>query len=73
MTTKLKLPPLPGTECVKVALTLPLALHRDLTRYAELHAEVSGGKADLARLIPHMLDAFLRSDRAFRRARRNGG
>ena len=72
MTAKLKLPPLPGTGCVKVAVTLPLALHHDLSRYAELHAEASGGKPELSRLIPHMLDAFLRSDRAFRRARRSG-
>lgn len=70
MTQRLKLGPLPSTEMTKLTLTMPVALRDELERYARLHAEGSGGRADLTRLIPHMLAAFMHGDRAFRRAAR---
>lgn len=70
MTLKLKLGPLPKTEVVKLTLALDASLKRDLERYAELYGQANGGPASLALLIPYMLEAFLKSDRAFRRADR---
>jgi hypothetical protein len=67
---KLKLGPLPSTEVIRLTIAVPVALRDDLERYAGLHAQQSEAPPDLARLIPHMLAAFLRSDRAFRRASR---
>ena len=70
MKPNLKLGPLPSTQVAKLSITVPVALLHDLERYAALHAQSTGDQADLARLIPHMLAAFIGSDRAFRRATR---
>ena len=67
MSTKLRLGPLPATDTIKVTITLPAALHADLQRYTQLHAEAWGQSVDVARLIPHMLETFMVRDRAFRR------
>lgn len=70
MTAKLKLGRLPSNEIVKITIAMSAELKAMLDHYAQLHAEVSGEKSDLARLIPYMLEAFMTSDRAFTRARR---
>ena len=70
MNSKLKLGPLPRTEIVKITLTMSIELKTKLDRYAQMHAEASGEKNDLTRLIPYMLEAFMSGDRAFIRATR---
>ena len=70
MTAKLKLGRLPSTEIVKITIAVPVDLKAMLDRYARVHAEASGEKNDLARLIPYMLEAFMTNDRAFTRANR---
>ena len=65
-TRKLRLGPLPKTETVKVTFSCPADLKSDLERYAALHAQAYG-EADVATLIPHMLDAFMAGDRGFRK------
>lgn len=70
MTAKLKLGRLPSTEVVKITITMSVELKAMLHRYAQVHAEASGEKNDLARLIPYMLEAFMTNDRAFARANR---
>jgi hypothetical protein len=70
MTEKLKLGRLPSTESVKITIAVSVELKSMLDRYAQLHAEASGEKNDLARLIPYMLEAFMTSDRAFTRVNR---
>lgn len=67
MTTKLRLGPLVKPKSVKMTITLPAALHAELERYAALHSQLHGEKADAAALVPHMLDWFLKNDRGFRR------
>jgi len=42
-------------------------LREDLDRYAALHAQTYGEAVDAAALIPYMLEAFIASDRGFRR------
>ena len=70
MIAKLKLGRLPSTEVVKMTIAMSVELKAMLDRYAQMHAEASGEKNDLLRLIPYMLEAFMTSDRAFTRANR---
>ena len=65
---RLRLGPLPKTDTVKVSIALSVDLKAKLDRYAALHGELYGGSVDSATLIPHMLEAFMARDRAFRRA-----
>ena len=66
--SKLRLGPLPKTETVKVTISLTVALKDELELYAaefsRLHEPV-----DAVVLIPHMLEAFIRSDRGYRARR----
>lgn len=68
-TKKLRLGPLPKTESVKLTFACPASLKADLERYAALHAQAYGEAVDAEKLIPHMLEAFIAGDRAFRRNR----
>lgn len=69
MTTKprLRLGPLPKTETVKLTFICSAELKATLERYAELHSQAHGVVVDLDALIPHMLDAFVARDRAFKK------
>lgn len=67
-TKKLRLGPLPKTESIKLTFACPAGLKADLDRYAALHAQTYGEAVDATTLIPHMLEAFMAGDRAFRRA-----
>ena len=64
---KLRLGPLPKLESTKLTFACPASLRADLDRYAALHAQTYGEAVDAATLIPHMLEAFMARDRAFRR------
>lgn len=69
--TKLKLGALIDDKPVKLTLELPAALHRDLTAYAEaLSQETGQANIDPIRLIAPMLERFIASDKAFKRAGR---
>ena len=68
MTLKLRLGPIPHQQYVRVYVALPANLKTDLERYASVHSETWGHKIDVATLIPHMLEAFIARDRAFKRA-----
>lgn len=67
-TRKLRLGPLPKTESVKVTFQCWADLKADLDRYAVLHGQMYGEAVDAATLIPHMLEAFMATDRGFRRS-----
>jgi len=69
MTTDLRLGPLPKRAIVKLTMALLEKLKLDLDRYAELHSARWGEPIDAAALIPHMLEAFIARDRAFRKVR----
>lgn len=66
-TKKLRLGPLPKTESTKLTFACPGRLKADLDRYAALHAQTYGEDVDATTLIPHMLEAFIAGDPAFRR------
>ena len=64
-TDKLRLGPLPRTETVKLTISMPVALKDELDLYAAEFSQLHE-PADAAVLIPHMLEAFIRSDRGYR-------
>ncbi|MDE1568235.1 DUF2274 domain-containing protein [Aquabacter sediminis] len=71
---KLKLGPIANDKPVKLALSLPGALHRDLVAYAEVLARETGQPVpDPAKLIVPMLERFIATDREFAKARREAG
>lgn len=67
----LKLAKLPDRTPVKITIALMPELNRTLADYAVLYRETYGEKADVAELIPAMLEGFLASDREFAKARRS--
>jgi hypothetical protein len=65
---KLRLGPLPRTETAKMTIAVSIELKEALERYASLHSQAYGGPIDAVALIPHMLEAFMARDRAFRKS-----
>ncbi len=66
-TRKLRLGPLSKNESIKLTFACPASLKADLDRYAALHTQAYGETVDAVTLIPHMLEAFMSGDRAFRK------
>ncbi|WP_448659226.1 DUF2274 domain-containing protein [Sphingomonas sp. CJ99] len=66
---ELKLGKLPDRTPVKLAITVLPDLHEALRDYARCYAETYGNEEPVTELIPHMLAAFLSTDRAFAKAR----
>lgn len=66
----LKLPKLPDRTPVRITITISPELNRTLQSYAELYREAYGEHEEVARLIPFMLESFLKSDSGFTKARR---
>ena len=60
----LKLGPLPKQTAAKVTIVLPEPLKEELDAYAAEHSRLYE-PVETAALIPHMLEAFLRTDRAW--------
>jgi hypothetical protein len=52
---------------------MPAVVYRELSAYAEAHAQATGQASGPARLIVPMLSQFMASDRGFARARRQLG
>jgi hypothetical protein len=71
--TDLKLGPLPKQSTVKVTVQLPELLKEELDAYAAEHGRIHGEPVETAALIPHMLEDFLRTDRAWRNHRKQRG
>ncbi len=61
----LKLGPLPRLGIVRMTVPMPEPLKEELDLYAAEYSR-QYGEVDSATLIPHMLEAFLRSDRGWR-------
>jgi hypothetical protein len=69
----LKLGPLPKQSTVKVTVVLSDLLKEELDAYAAAHGKIYDEPVETAVLIPHMLEAFLRADRAWRNHRKQKG
>ena len=63
---ELRLGPLPKQEIVRLSITLSKPLMEALEIYTKDFSDLYD-KTEVAALVPHMLDAFLRSDKAFMR------
>ncbi len=69
--TELKLGKLPERTPVKIAIIVTPDLHNLLNDYAAAYLAQYGASEKVADLIPHMLQAYLDSDKAFVRARQS--
>ncbi len=63
--TQLKLGPLPKAGMTRMTFPLTEPLKEELELYAAEHSRLYE-PVDAATLLPHMLEAFLRSDRGWR-------
>ncbi len=66
----LKIGPVVETTPVKLALVLSAEVHAALADYARVHAAAFGRDVPLADLAALMIERFLDSDAAFKRARK---
>lgn len=70
--SQLRLGPLPKVGIVRLTITLPEPLKEELDQYAAEHSRLYEPVETVA-LIPHMLEAFIRSDRGWRRRKAKAG
>ena len=68
----LKLAKLPDRTPVRITVTVSADLNQALSDYQKLYAATYDTTEKIADLIPFMLEAFLDSDRAFAKARKEG-
>lgn len=64
---QLKLGKLPDRKTTKITFTASADLNVLLTDYADAYEREYGQHEALAGLIPHMLEAFIKADRGFKR------
>lgn len=67
----LKIGPIVDRASVRLAVVLPPDTHDALADYARIHAQAFGKELPLVDLGALMIDRFLASDAAFRRARKS--
>jgi len=67
---KLKIGAVEDDKPVTMTIKLPAAVHRDLLAYAEVLKRDFGHAVDPNSLVAPMLARFMKTDRAFKRARR---
>jgi len=65
----LKLGKLPDRETVKITFAASTELNRLLEAYAQAYEADYGQKETVPDLIPHMLEAFIKTDRGFQNAK----
>jgi len=68
--TKLKLGPIPDDKPVRLTIILSAELAALLRTYADAVGSGSGKPVTVERIVPHILERFIRTDRAFMRTRR---
>lgn len=67
--SELRLARIPDRTPIKLNISVAPDLHSALHGYAEVYKETYGDEQSVVDLIPHMLTAFLASDRGFAKAR----
>lgn len=68
----LKLAKLPDRSLTRITITVSADLSQSLSDYQKLYAAAYETSEKVADLIPYILEAFLESDKAFARARKEG-
>lgn len=66
---EIKLGRLPDRTPVKISVSILPELNQALVEYAAVYEQTYGQSETIAELIPHILAAFLTSDRGFAKAR----
>lgn len=66
----MKLNKLPDREVTRITFTANAELKTELQDYAEIYRRTYNGKETIADLIPFMLETFINTDHAFKRARK---
>lgn len=67
----LKIGAVPERKSVRITLSLPPDIHAMLADYAAIHEAEFGKKTPAGELAVLMIERFLNSDAAFRRARKS--
>jgi len=67
---KLKLTTIPDDSPVKLTITFSGEQHRLLAAYAEAVSKESGRSVTSDKLVPHIVDRFIATDRVFARSKR---
>ncbi|MEZ5981055.1 MAG: DUF2274 domain-containing protein [Parvularculaceae bacterium] len=67
----LKIGAVPERKSVRITLSLPPDIHAMLADYAAIHEAEFGKKTPASELAVLMIEKFLNSDAAFRRARKS--
>jgi len=67
----LKIGAIPERKPVKITVSLPPDIGDALDDYAEIHAREFGRKTPVGELAALMIEQFLNSDAAFKRARKS--
>lgn len=68
--SNLKLGKLPDRETTKITFTASAELNKLLTTYASIYEAEYGLRESITDLIPHMLEAFIKTDRGFQKTSR---
>ncbi len=63
----LKLGKLPDRETTKITFTASAELNKLLTTYGSAYEAEYGQHESIADIIPHMLEAFIKTDRGFQK------
>lgn len=63
----LKLGKLPDREMTKITIAVSAELNAMLANYAKAYAQEYNKTEKIEDLIPHMLEAFIKADRGFRK------
>lgn len=63
----LKLGKLPDRETTKITFTASAELNKLLTNYASAYEAEYGLRESITDIIPHMLEAFIKTDRGFQK------
>lgn len=67
---KLRLGSLPDDRPVRITITMSAELQGHLQAYADAWAAETGRTIELAKIIPAIVEQFIRSDRVFARKKR---
>ena len=70
---KLKLGPIPDDKPVRLTIILSAELAALLHTYADAVGSGNSKPVTVERIVPHILERFIRTDRAFMRRRRHVG
>lgn len=68
---KLKISPVPRPETARLSITISKALMEAIELYAADFAAEFSCEPDISTLVPQMLEAFIRSDKAFMKRHKN--